>query len=86
MGRYQTLVYRARSSFEMADGRTLACEYTFWHCADDGDSSEPEFTLEGEPVELADLPKGLDVIAARLLDDPRARVERVEDEPAWGDD
>jgi len=86
MGRYQTLVYRARSSFEMADGRTLACEYTFWHCADDGDSSEPEFTLEGEPVKLEALPKGLDVIAARLLNDPHASVSRVALEAAWGDD
>lgn len=70
-----------RTYFTLKDGRTLACEYGVHvtpgcHTLSNGDPGYPEeidlgdpaFTLDDEPIEESELPKGLDVIATKLYE------------------
>lgn len=66
--------------FELSDGRTLSCAYSY-HVTpgnysgpyessypDEVDEGEPEYELDGNPVEVAALPKGLEVIAEAMYE------------------
>ena len=83
-----------RATFTLKDGRTLACEYgirVIPGCRtlrngdpgypDEVDVGEPTYTLDGEPVEESELPKGLDKIAARLYEAGPGEFGYSETEP-----
>lgn len=68
-----------RTTFTLADGRVLACEYGLHftpgrHTLSNGDPGypdevdvgDPAYTLDDMPIEPCDLPKGLEKIANRL--------------------
>jgi len=68
-----------RTTFTLADGRTLACDYAITITPgvrtlrngdpgypDELDVTDPRYSLDGEPVDVDDLPHGLDKIANRL--------------------
>lgn len=72
--------YNVTVTFELSDGRELECRYGVAvtpgnytglpeNCyPDEYDVSEPEYFLDGEEIDVANLPKGLDAIAEAMYD------------------
>lgn len=66
--------------FEMADGRTFECRYSYhvtygnisgppeFCYPDEYEVSDPDYYIDDEAVKVADLPKGLDVIAKQMYE------------------
>lgn len=65
--------------FELADGRTLRCEYVRYDTPakltghpdswDEGETEyeDPEYRLDGKPIRYENLPQGLDKIAEAMF-------------------
>src|SRR5690348_17177203 len=85
-------------SFDLSDGRVLSCEYNVSitygvHTLSNGDPGypdeadvgEPEYELDGQPIEVSKLPKGLEHIANEMYEasegDPRFHYESEFEEP-----
>ena len=72
--------YQVKTFFTLSDGRELECWYEYTHTSgytsglpehcypDETDVDEPEYYIDGEPVEVSQLPRGLDVIATKLYE------------------
>lgn len=68
-------------TFEMSDGRVLECQYAYHvtpgnysglpeNCyPDEVDVGEPEYFIDGDPVDYANLPKGLSAVADAMYED-----------------
>ena len=90
------MAYRrhVKTSFEMSNGRTLICEYSYiyypatWDDPADSDVGEPTYYIDDEEVEYKDLPKGLDVIADKLYEASYGEFNYKEsdDEPDYYED
>ena len=91
--------YTVTTSFEMADGRELSCEYEVsytpaktWGLPEDchpeeSDVGDPTYRIDNEEVDYNKLPKGLAKIADALYnDDGDSRFHRKESEPDDGPD
>ena len=75
--------------FELKDGRILQCTYPVWYDAGtywdppESDVGEPDYELDGDPVNVEDLPRGLDRIANEMYensDDPKFKTVADEDD------
>ncbi len=78
--------------FTLADGRVLVCEY-YYHLVpsdfnnpEEETTSDAELTLDGVPVEVDKLPKGLDKIVEAMYNDPFDRRFECQFETGGGND
>ena len=84
-------------TFEMSNGQELKCEYGYRviygnisgppeYCyPDETDVGEPTYYLDGDEIDVADLPKGLDVIAEVMYEsgESDSRFTYKESEPDY---
>lgn len=89
--------YVAKVTFTMSDGREFACIYPFsvtpgnysgppeFCYPDETEVGEPTYEIDGDEVDLKDLPKGLLTIAEAMYEngesDPRFRYSQKDMEP-----